>query len=123
MNYLMVLYDPDCGLCRRAQGWLLSQQKFMELVFVPAKSEEARRRFPVLNHGLTLTDLTVISNTGEVYTGAKAWLLCLWACRQYRSWAVRLATPALLPTVKSVVSSISENRYKISKLSQAIQSS
>jgi predicted DCC family thiol-disulfide oxidoreductase YuxK len=116
MRELTVLYDPQCGLCRRAQAWLLSKPKYVELVFVPVCSEEARSRYPQLNHDLTLTDLTVISDAGAVYCGPKAWLMCLWALRQYREWAIRLSSPELLPTAKRVISTISQNRYQLEGL-------
>lgn len=116
MRQLTVLYDASCGLCKRAQGWLMSQPKHVELIFVAATSEEARRRFPQLNHDLTLTDLTVIGDDGAVYFGPKAWLMCLWALREYREWSLRLSSPALLPTAKRVISTISQNRYQLEGL-------
>ena len=116
MRELTVLYDPHCGLCKRAQAWLMGKPKYMELVFVPASSNEARCRYPQLDHALTLTDLTVISDQGAVYSGPKAWLMCLWALRDYREWALRLSTPELLPTAKRVISMISQNRYQLEGL-------
>ncbi len=116
MNALTVLYDPDCGLCRRAHTWLQDQPKLIELYFVPIKCDEARKRFPCLDHELTANDLTVISEKGAVYHGPKAWLMVLWALSRYREWSYRLATPELLPTTKRVVSVISQNRYQISRV-------
>lgn len=113
MTALTVLYDPSCGLCRRAHGWLAQEGKLVELVFVPCKSEEARRRFPQLDHDLTAKDLTVVGDQGEVYLGPKAWLMVLWALSQYREWSYRLASPELLPTARRVVSLISQHRFQI----------
>lgn len=116
MSALTVLYDPTCGLCRRAHEWLAEQRKLIDLVFVPCKSEEARRRFPHFNHELTAQDLTVIGDRGEVYIGPKAWLMVLWALTLYREWSYRLSSPELLPTTRRVVSLISQNRYQISRV-------
>jgi len=91
----------------------MSKPKYLDLVFVPASSDEARSRYPQLDHALTLTDLTVISDQGAVYRGPKAWLMCLWALREYREWSLRLSTPELLPTAKRVISMISQNRYQL----------
>ena len=116
MFALTVLYDPECGLCRRAHEWLAEQSKIVELNFVPCASEEARGRYPQLNHDLTKKDLTVIGDdNGAVYFGPKAWLMVLWALARYRDWSYRLATPELLPTTKRVVSLISQNRYQIGR--------
>jgi hypothetical protein len=79
---------------------MVLQPAFVEIVFVPVNSEEARHRYPELNHSLTLTDLTV----------------CLWVLRHYRAWSFRLSTPELLPTARRVISMISENRYKLEGL-------
>ncbi|PYS69814.1 MAG: thiol-disulfide oxidoreductase [Acidobacteria bacterium] len=115
MRTLTVLYDSECGLCRRAHEWLAQQPKLIELVFVPCASAEARKLFPELNHEWTKADLTVIDNLGAVYFGPKGWLMVLWALTRYREWSYRLATPELLPTTKRVVSAISQNRYQISR--------
>jgi predicted DCC family thiol-disulfide oxidoreductase YuxK len=116
MLSLTVLYDPDCGLCRRAHEWLSEQPKLVDMIFVPCASEEAHKRYPELNHDLTKTDLTVIDNRGAVYFGSKAWLMVLWALTRYREWSYRLSSPELLPTTKKVVSAISQNRYQISRV-------
>jgi predicted DCC family thiol-disulfide oxidoreductase YuxK len=115
MFVLTVLYDPECGLCRRAHGWLAEQSKIVELIFVPCASEEARKRYPKLDHDLTKKDLTVVADDGAVYFGPKAWLMVLWALTRYRDWAYRLSAPELLPTTKRVVSVISQNRYQIGR--------
>jgi predicted DCC family thiol-disulfide oxidoreductase YuxK len=116
MSALTVLYDPECGLCRRSHEWLAEQAKLVELTFVPCASEEARKRFPQLNHDLSTKDLTVVTDDGAVYFGPKAWLMVLWSLTRYRDWSYRLARPELLPTTKRVVSAISQNRYQISRV-------
>ena len=116
MAALTVLYDPHCALCRRVQGWLAEQPKLIELRLIPIKTDAARRRFPQLNHEMTATDLTVVSDRGAVYIGPKAWLMVLWALTRYRDWSYRLASPELLPTTRRVVSLISQHRYQISRV-------
>lgn len=115
MTSLIVLYDPLCGLCLRVRGWLEGQPKLVPLIMVPAKSDEAQRRFPNLDHAPTIKDLTVISDQGAVYYGPKAWLMVLWALCRYREWSYRLASPELLPTTRRIVSLISQHRYQISR--------
>ena len=93
MLALTVLYDTECGLCRRAHEWAAEQTKFVELIFVPCASEEARKRFPQLDHDLSKKDLTVVADDGAVYFGPKAWLMVLWSLTRYRDWSYRLARP------------------------------
>ena len=116
MSSLTVLYDPECGLCRRVHEWLEEQPKLVQMKLVPCKSDEALNRFPHLDHEPTSNDLTVISDQGAVYYGPKAWLMVLWALCRYREWSYRLASPELLPTVRRVVSVISQHRYQISRV-------
>jgi hypothetical protein len=61
---------------------------------VAAGSDEARRRFPGLDHRATLDEITVVGDAGQVYRGAAAWVVTLWALREHRPLAHRLSTPA-----------------------------
>jgi predicted DCC family thiol-disulfide oxidoreductase YuxK len=111
---LTVLYDARCELCCRVRSWLQSQPKYVDLKFTAAASEEAYLRFPQLDHNRTLTELTVIDGNGWVYKGAKAWVMCLWALREYREWSLRLGTPELMPIARRVIVWVSRNRFKFS---------
>jgi predicted DCC family thiol-disulfide oxidoreductase YuxK len=110
---LTVLYDGRCALCRRARTWLAKQPKYVSMAFVEAGSEQARRCFPGLDAGLTLEELTVVGSRGEVYRGSKAWVMCLWALRRYRSAALRLAAPGMEPMARRLVAWVSRNRFRI----------
>jgi predicted DCC family thiol-disulfide oxidoreductase YuxK len=116
MQALTVLYDARCKLCRGVRAWLEAQPAYVELVFVPAGSTEARRRFPQLDHTATTSDLTVISDEGAVYFGANGWLMCLWALREYRGWSLKLSAPELLPLARRVVVWVSQNRFRLGQL-------
>jgi predicted DCC family thiol-disulfide oxidoreductase YuxK len=116
MRNLTVLYDSKCGLCRRARTWLENEPKLVDLVFVPAASPEAQRLYPSIDPAATLVDMTVVSDEGEVYMGAKAWLMCLWALREYREWSLSLATPQLLPMARKIVEAVSQNRRRLGAL-------
>ena len=52
MRTLTVLYDARCELCRRIRSWLETQAAYVELEFMPAGSDEARYRFPQLDHAV-----------------------------------------------------------------------
>ncbi|GAA3192967.1 thiol-disulfide oxidoreductase DCC family protein [Dactylosporangium siamense] len=100
---LTVLYDAGCGLCRTARTWLASRAQLVPLEFVPAGSDEARRRYPALDPAETLADITVVADDGGVYTGDGAWIICLWALDGYRGLAARLSRPDLRPTARRIV--------------------
>jgi len=91
---LTVLYDADCELCTFVREWLARQSQLVPLVLVAAGSERARVLFPTLDHSATLSDITVVGDSGQVYRGAGAWVVVLWALREHRALAHRLSTPA-----------------------------
>ncbi|MGW5045098.1 thiol-disulfide oxidoreductase DCC family protein [Streptomyces griseoluteus] len=91
---LTVLYDAECGLCTHLRDWLVRQPQLVPLELVPAGSAEARARFPGVDPARTLEEVTVIGDSGQVYRGAAAWVVVLWALREHRPLAHRLSTPA-----------------------------
>jgi predicted DCC family thiol-disulfide oxidoreductase YuxK len=109
---ITVVYDADCGLCARLRNWIWEQDAMVPVEFVPANSPEARQRFGRLPVG----ELAVIGDTGEVWLGDSAWIVCLWALREYRELAVRLTTPVLLTLAREAFSAVSKNRKTLSSL-------
>lgn len=86
-----VLYDPRCPVCARARRWVERQRQITPIEFVPAGSFEAQQRFPDLDVGRTLSDITAVDNNGAVYRGDKAWLIVLWSIRRTRRLAIDVA--------------------------------
>ncbi|MCS0604734.1 DUF393 domain-containing protein [Streptomyces sp. LP11] len=91
---LTVLYDAERALGVHLRGWLVRQSQLVPLDLLPAGSAEARARFPGLGHGAARDEVTVVGDAGQVYRGASAWIVVLWALREHRPRAHRLATPA-----------------------------
>jgi predicted DCC family thiol-disulfide oxidoreductase YuxK len=112
---LVVLYDGDCPICRHARSWLFMQPQLVPLEFEKAGSAAARRRFPGLDHRATLRDITVVADTGAVYVGDAAWLICLWALDSYRPLSIRLAQPGLRGAAREVVAMASATRTWLKK--------
>ncbi len=88
---LTVLYDANCPLCRRARSWVEHQRQLVPVEFVPAGSRLARERFPQLDVGSTLADVTVVSERGAVLRGDAAWITVLWAIARTRPLSIELA--------------------------------
>ncbi|SEC30848.1 Protein of unknown function, DUF393 [Nocardioides exalbidus] len=97
---LTVLYDDGCPLCCTFSGWLSRQPALVPIDLVPAGSWAARKRFPALDHERTLVEITVVSDSGEVWEGAHAWVMALWATTAHRSLAESLARPSRLPMAR-----------------------
>ena len=117
---LTVLYDAQCQVCRSAREWLHDQSKFVRMRFVPAGSATARRLYPALDHEATLRDITVIDDAGRIYTGPKAWVMCLWATREHRARAISLTSPALWPLAKRFIAWVGVNRGSLGGVGQLV---
>ncbi|WP_369171910.1 thiol-disulfide oxidoreductase DCC family protein [Streptomyces sp. R28] len=103
VHRLTVLYDAQCSLCTFLRDWLVRQSQLVPLELVPAGSDEARRRYPGLDHGATLEEITVVGDFGQVYRGTAAWIVTLWALREHRPLAHRLNTPSGARLAKGAV--------------------
>ena len=119
VQHVTVLYDARCNLCRTARGWLERQPQLVPLEFLPVVSPEAQRRFPLLDPATALEDLTVVGDGGEVWVGAKAWVVCLWALDGKRGLAHRLASPAMMPRARAVVAFGSHHRRLLGTYGEA----
>jgi hypothetical protein len=61
-------------------------------------------------------ELAVVANTGEVWLGNHAWIVCLWALRGYRDLAFRLTSPLLLAMAREAFAIVSKNRAALSSM-------
>ncbi|MFE2276002.1 thiol-disulfide oxidoreductase DCC family protein [Streptomyces sp. NPDC059454] len=111
---LTVLYDAECSLCAFVRDWLVRQPQLVPLELVPAGSQAARARFPGLDHGPTLEEITVVGDAGQVYRGAAAWIVTLWALREHRPLAHRLSTPVGARLAKGAVLAAAKWRGAVS---------
>jgi predicted DCC family thiol-disulfide oxidoreductase YuxK len=109
---ITIVYDAACGLCTRTTDWIRLQNPLVDIGFMASDSSEARRRFP----GLPSDELAVVANTGEVWLGNLAWIVCLWAMRDYRDLAFRLTSPLLLPMAREAFAIVSKNRSALSSM-------
>ncbi|MFF5854709.1 DUF393 domain-containing protein [Streptomyces sp. NPDC012751] len=91
---LTLLYDAESAPCAHLRGWLARRPRLVPLEPLPAGSAEASARFPGLDPRATGAEIIVVGDFGQVYLGPRAWIVLLWALREYRPLAHRLATPS-----------------------------
>ncbi|MET8204511.1 DCC1-like thiol-disulfide oxidoreductase family protein [Streptomyces sp. NPDC005373] len=91
---LILLYDAQCPLCTFLRNWLARQRQLVPLDLVPAGSDEARRRCPGIDHISTLSEITLVGDSGQIYRGPAAWVVTLWALSEYRPLSHKFSTPA-----------------------------
>lgn len=114
MTTLHVLYDGECPLCQRCRAWLAAQSAYFTLRFTPYQQAVFDRRFQGVDSLRPDQEMLVISDTGDIWQGAHAWIMCLWALREYRPWALRLSRPGLQPLARKIVAALSKNRRRLS---------
>jgi predicted DCC family thiol-disulfide oxidoreductase YuxK len=111
MRRLTVLYDAQCPICIRCRDWMSEQPAFVELRFIPCGSPDAKARYgavPWLGE-----ELVVVSDDGDVWAGPAAFLLCLWALKDWREWAYRLSGSTLAPLAERFFHAISTRRKRL----------
>lgn len=101
MTRLRLYYDARCGLCTALVAWLGKQRQLVPIDCSPKPPGQ--------------TDLAVLSDSGDVWTGDSAWLIVLWALDDYRDWSYRLARPELLPLARQAFATLSKNRATLSE--------
>lgn len=116
MTTLTIFYDARCGLCSRVRGWMTHQPAYLRIRFMPYDSPDASRLLPAIKHLHADREIVVMADTGEVWQGASAWVICLWALRDYRAWSARFANPAMQALARPAIQWISNNRNKLSRL-------
>lgn len=116
MRKLYVLYDEDCGFCRRVQRWLIEQRQYVTLIPLARQSIAARQMFAPVIDSAGDDEMVVVSDTGQVWRGTHAYLVCMWALRRTRKWSYRLARPSLRPLVRGAFATLARNRLALSKL-------
>lgn len=116
MNTLTLFYDARCGLCSQVRRWLETQPAYLRLEFIPYDSPEAARRLPAIRQLRADEEILVLADTGELWQGAGAWVICLWALKEYRAWSARLANPAMQAMARKLVYWISAHRIGLSRL-------
>jgi len=58
----------------------------------------------------------VVSNTGAVWLGDHAWIVCLWALRDFRDLSFRLTSPLLSLLAREAFAVVSKNRLAVSSM-------
>jgi len=111
MRELIVVYDGGCPLCVRCRDWMSTQPSFLPMRFLASQSEEARARYgdvPWLGE-----ELVVASDEGDVWAGPAAFIVCLWALREWREWSETLSGSAFAPMAERFFKALSSRRHAI----------
>jgi ankyrin repeat protein/predicted DCC family thiol-disulfide oxidoreductase YuxK len=116
MQKLTVLYDGSCRFCASSRHWLEAHPAYIPLEFIPAtRVAETASRFPGLDGPGAGEEPVVVDDEGGVYRGVAAWVMCLWALEDYRPFAAKLSSQALLPYARQAFELVTRNRKKLAQ--------
>ncbi len=124
MRKLTVYYDERCEFCVQCRRWLESEPKLLSLEFAPSRrlweltSRERLKEAPGLAAARP-SDLVVVDDEGGIYLGPKAFIMCLYALKDYREWSRRLSAPGMSHVASAAFLALSAGRGKLSALLRA----
>lgn len=95
------------------RAWLESQPLLVPVRFTPAGSPEATARLGVLGTG---AELVVVAEDGRAWTGAAAFVMCLWATARHRELAYALRLPVARTGAEVFFHAITANRAILDRL-------
>ena len=114
---LTVLYDPDRAFCAWCRSWLEAQPRLVPVRFATVGGEEARARLGVLATG---AELVVLADDGRAWTGAAAFVMCLWATARHRDLAYALRLPVARIGAEAFFHAVTANRAILDRLLAAV---
>jgi hypothetical protein len=99
-----------CAWCR---SWLETQPLLVPVRFTPAGGPEAVARLGVLGTG---AELVVVADDGRAWTGAAAFVMCLWATARHRDLAYALRLPVARMGAEAFFHAVTANRAILDRL-------
>lgn len=115
LHTLTVYYDNRCGFCAFCRHWLSEQPTLLHLEFRALHEVDFSKEAPGFEELTRSGDLVVRDNLGGVYHGPDAFIMVLFATRDYRDWSQSLSSPTLKPLAKAFFRKLSSNRKLISR--------
>ena len=110
---LTVVYDPEGAFSTWCRSWLETQPMAVPVRFTPAGGPEATARLGVLGAG---AELVVIADDGRAWTGAAAFVMCLWATGRHRELSRSLRLPLAHTSAEDFFHAVTANRAILDRL-------
>src|SRR5262245_59449547 len=107
MRRLFVVTGPAWPLGLRARRWLATQPTYVPLEVLVRGPQTLRRLGDAAAAG-SEDELVVVSDDGAVWRDDGAWVMCLWAMRAWRPFALRFADARRRPLARRFLLSPAE---------------
>ncbi len=112
---VVVVYDGDCGFCRRSVDEIRRRDRDKRMVYLPRRTPGIEARIPGLAEGDFDTGIRVVDRDGTIHVGADgirhiASQLPVW---RRLAWAYDL--PVIRPLARRIYAWVAANRMRISQ--------
>lgn len=116
MNTATLIYDGECGLCRRAADWVDLNTVPGSVELLPCQDPARPERFPGIATEDCLTAMQLVEADGVVYPGERALprILARSYRRRWRLLALLMGVPGALFLAKPVYRLVARNRLALS---------
>ncbi|MDX2225796.1 MAG: DCC1-like thiol-disulfide oxidoreductase family protein [Verrucomicrobiae bacterium] len=111
-----ILYDGECGFCRTCRDWILLQPRFFEIEMLDRRDPDTKARFGDYTVPPYTDRMVVINNEDGVYYAEDAYIMILFALKNYRAWSVRISRQGVKPLARQFFETLGKNRRVLSKL-------
>jgi hypothetical protein len=115
MKKLYVFYDAQDDFALRSYAWLVAQPPLWPLEFIPFQASERMARFQGIDDFRRRGPLLGVGDEGGVYAGPNAFIICLYALKDYQEWSYRLSAPMFLPLARRAFELLSTQGRKFSR--------
>ena len=97
-----VIYDGNCGFCRRWVERIRRWDRDQRIGFLPYQSPELTARFPQISRAECTLRIHLVDPGGTVFTGAAAGREILRRIPGGRLWVLPLQVPGSMPVAERV---------------------
>jgi predicted DCC family thiol-disulfide oxidoreductase YuxK len=115
MNNATLIYDGECGLCRRAADWVDLNTVPGSVELLPCQDPARAERFPHIATEDCLTAMQLVDGDGSVYSGERAipHILARSHRRRWRLLALLFHVPGVTLLARPVYALIARNRLAL----------
>jgi predicted DCC family thiol-disulfide oxidoreductase YuxK len=95
---LVLIYDEDCPICRKAAHWVERNKRGDVLELLPCQAEAVRNRFAFMEKSICMKAMQLVLPNGKVLSGEKTLREIINRLKRYRwaAWFFRLPGSGIL---------------------------
>ncbi len=113
MSDLTLIYDGECGFCRKWVDQIRKYDAAQKIKFLPCQSEERKQHFPQILEENCLKAMHVVLPDGQIFSGADAAPHVLAVLPRWQRCASLFKIPGVLLIARPVYRLIARNRHRL----------